>query len=195
MKRSSSWAPAAVVVVAALLLGGCGGADDEPSAKSGSTTSSSPSPTADPAADLVPLDGNGFAMKLRQKAVAEEQTFDTKVGKVKATLYTDAGDDDAFVVAMNAYPAGTRVDLDGAVRGVAQNVGGTVDVNETVEVQGNPARQVRIAGTSAGNEVTVYLLAVNVDNKLFQLQYVLRGAAPATTPEILDTVAGTITFD
>jgi hypothetical protein len=203
MKRSALSGPAVLILVPALLVSGCGGgskSSDKPTSKSTSSASASitPSPTptpTDPAASLVPLTGNGFSIKLPHAAQSSPETFDTSAGKVKTTVYSDVDDTGGFVVAMAAYPNRATVNLPGAVKGVAKNFNGTVAVDAAIQVQGYPARQVRIDnGSTGGTPITIYLLAVNVHNQLFQLQYVLKGPAPATAPAILNTVASTVSF-
>jgi hypothetical protein len=143
----------------------------------------------------VPLTGNGFTIKLPHAAQSSPETVNTAAGKVTTTVYSDVNDDGGFVVAMAAYPNRAKVNLPGAVTGVAKNFSGTVAVNDMIQFQGYPARQVRIDnGATNGVPITIYLLAVNVHNKLFQLQYVLKGAAPTSAPDILNTVAGTVSF-
>ncbi|MFL6156706.1 MAG: hypothetical protein ACJ72D_11470 [Marmoricola sp.] len=187
---------AAVIALLVPTLVACGGSKDKDAdAKPTKSSSSSPSKSADPTSGLVPLTADGFSMKLPHEAKSSPQTFDTPAGKVNTTVYSDVNDDGGFVVAMSAYPNGAKVDLDGAVKGVAGNFSGTVAVNRTIEVNGYPARQVRIDNaTTSGTAITIYLLAVDVNDKLFQLQYIIKGEAPETAPAVLDTVASTITF-
>jgi hypothetical protein len=193
MKRTALLVPAVFVLSTAMLVAGCG-SDSKTSSKPHSSTSSTPTKSADPAAALVPLQADGFSISLPHKATSSPQTFDTPAGKVTTTVYSDVDDNSGFIAAETAYPNGAAVDLDGAVKGVATNFTGKIDVNDTVQIQGHDARKVRISGTAAGGPITIYLLVVNVDSKLFQLQYVLKGAAPATPPAVLDTVAATLRF-
>jgi hypothetical protein len=119
----------------------------------------------------------------------------TSAGPVSTRVWTATGADDAYVVALNAYPPGTTVDLIGAVNGVASTVTGTVATNVAVTVLGHPAREARITGSSAGTAVTVQLLVVDDNGKLFQLQYLSRGRAFLKPPAEFRSVVSSLHFD
>ena len=200
MKRSKALAPAVLLLVPALFLAGCGSDDDKPSSSSSPSSSASESPSASPsetadASGLIPLEGNGFTVSLPDKASSNETTITTPAGDVPATVYATEDDKDGgFLAALVTYPSGVTVDLDGAVKGIAKGYTGTVETNETIEVEGNPARQARVDGVIQGEDYTFYILAVDVDDKLFQLIHAVKGAAPATPPAILGEVAATLSF-
>ncbi|MGO4258012.1 hypothetical protein [Marmoricola sp. RAF53] len=199
--------PALAVVAAvagAPALAACGSsaepqaASTKHSASAGSSASSSPSSSPSPSpsssvGDLVRLDGDGFTVDLPGKARSTTQTVPTQAGDIKITLYTATDSDGGtFVVAMNEYPPGTNLDLDGAVTGAAANVDGTVESKKTVEFLGNPARDARYTASPQGQPVTIWARLVEKGQKLFQLQYFLPQGdlveAPAVYGQVLDTV-------
>lgn len=186
----------ALLVVGAPVLVACGGGAgvSKDAGPAGPTTSAGAS--ADAAADLVALKGDGFSIGLPGKAESSTQTVPTKAGKIKIVLYTatDAAGG-TFVVAMNDYPAGTTLDLDGAVKGAAANVQGTVAESRATTFQGNPARDARYTATPQGQPVTIFARVVQKGQKLFQVQYFLPQKDLQQPPPVYDQVLGSVKFD
>jgi hypothetical protein len=181
------WRFAAAVVAPVLtccLVVGCGGSS---SPRDAAATFAVP-------AGLVPLAGDGFRIGLPNPATSRVQTVSTSAGPVSTRVWTATGTTDAYVVALNAYPDSTSVDLIGAVNGVASTFTGTVATNVALTVLGRPAREARITGSSSGTAVTVELLVVDDNGKLFQLQYVSRGKAFLKPPATFRSVVSSLGF-
>ncbi|MBO9520814.1 MAG: hypothetical protein J7518_04675 [Nocardioidaceae bacterium] len=189
------------LVAAAALLAGCG-SDEKPrttgTSGSGSPTTATTSTTTTATATttaLVPLVADGYSVQLPGPSTASQQQATSEVGVIGFTLYSARdGAGGTFAVAMTAYPANAVLNLDGAVDGLANALGGRVLTNRKVRFRGHPARAVRIAISSDGTDSTVFARTVLVGRKLFQLQYSTAGAELTTPPPIFARVLGTVRF-
>jgi hypothetical protein len=78
-----------------------------------------------------------------------------------------------------------RGDLDGAVKGAATSVGGTLKDVKKLSFQGFPARDARITGAedSKGNKGTVFARVIRANGRIFQLQFVTGGADVTSAPK------------
>lgn len=186
------------LVAAASLLAGCGSGDDGGTPANTSRTSESAADTAASTLatpDLVPLDGNGFTVRLPGKATASKQKATSEVGVIPYTLYSARdGNGGTFVVAMTTYPKNAVLDLDGAVAGLAKALDGKVVANQKVKVRGHTARAVRITSAAGGTDATTFARTVLVGRRLFQLQYSVAGSNLASPPPIFAAVLGTVRF-
>jgi len=194
-------------VGASVALAGCGsggGKAADPSTQATPSTitpsaSASPVVTASPSAaaddGLVAIHHDGYTIRLPEEPTARPETVPTKVGSIKLTMYM-AGDSDGgtFVVAMNSYPRGVVLDLEGAMRGTATNVGGTIVSDESLQFQHHPARRGRITVAKDGRKVTIFNLVVKVGQRLFQVEYIALKDLK-TPPPIVDQVLNTVRFD
>jgi hypothetical protein len=188
------------LVAAVTLLAGCG-SDEKPrttgtSGSSASTGTASTTATATATRTaLVPLVADGYSVQLPGAATASQQKATSEVGVIGFTLYSARdGVGGTFAVAMTAYPANAVLNLDGAVDGLADALGGRVLTNQKVRFRGHPARAVRIAVSAGGTDSTVFARTVLVGHKLFQLQYSTAGADVTKPPPIFARVLGTVRF-
>ena len=172
------------VLLGSFLVTGCG-SDDGPQAKA----------DKDPTAGFVLVRGDGFTVRFPTKADKHEQTVSTVTGKVKAVFYSTEPDPaGTYIAALTAYAAGTVLNLDKAVVGGAKNVSGTVLEKTTGTYRGHKTRDVRISCKIAGAKATMFARFIDVDGKLFQVQYVEQGTRPADPPAEYDTVANSVRF-
>ena len=87
------------------------------------------------------------------------------------------------------------VSLDGAVQGAATNVQGTVKSKKTITYAGYEGRDSIVTVRSGGEDLTVFARFLQVDNKLFQLQYVVPEKDLDAPPAGYDDVLASISFD
>ncbi len=193
-RSRSAVAGALLGAVLGSVLTGCGGSGDS-SPRAAAPTSTAPTAAAS-AVPLQRLVGDGFSVGLPGKAESTTQTVPTEAGDIKIVLYTATDPDGGtFVVAMNDYPAGTTIDLDGAVRGAAANVGGTVRESAKTEFLGNPARDARYTAAPQGQPVTIWARIVQKGRRLFQLQYFVPKSGQVDPPPVFDQVLDTVKFE
>lgn len=127
---------------------------------------------------LQALDGEGFSVKMPGDPKRSTQTVRTAAGPVVLTAYVTQGGEEGFSISVATLPAGVEGDLDGAVRGAADNVSGTAKKTVKTTYQGFPARDARIADAEDenGNEGTVFARVILAKGRLYQLQFVQEGA-------------------
>ncbi|MFL6156707.1 MAG: hypothetical protein ACJ72D_11475 [Marmoricola sp.] len=197
MRAARSAALVGALVLAAGVLAGCGG---------GTTESFSPGP-ADPVSSTTPgaalgtltrLKADGYTVRLPGTATRREQDVPTKLGNTHVVLYSaPAPNGNVFVVGLTEFPntaVAIKNGLDGAIPGAAATIGGTVRDVRTLTFKGHQAREGRYIGSGGGIDLTVFALVAEVDNKLFQLQYVVRGKDLTVKPPEFDQIASTVAF-
>jgi hypothetical protein len=185
-----------VVVALALVapaLVACGGSGKKAAGAPSSTPSSSQTSTG--AAGVV-LHEDGFSVRLPSQASPHTQSVQSAAGPVTVTLYiAPDGDGGNYLVAMTAVPTSGVVDLNGAVKGAASNVGGTVVSSVETSYLGYAGRDAKITATSGAQSVTVFSRFLNVDSKLFQLQYISPKANLSKPPAAYAEVLKSVQFD
>lgn len=124
------------------------------------------------------LAGEGFSVKMPGDPKRSTQTVQTAAGPVRLTAYVTEGGEEGFSMSVATLPRGVEGDLDGAVRGAADNVRGTPKNTVKTAYQGFPARDTRIveAQDENGNKGTVFARVILAEGRLFQLQFVQEGA-------------------
>ena len=133
---------------------------------------------------VATLKGDGFTVAMPGKPKAETITAQTARGPLPITAYITEGGQEGFSMSVLRIPRGVRGDLDGAVRGAASSVGGTLKDSKTLTFQGYPARDARITGAtdSNGNKGTVFARVILANGRIFQLQFVTGGADVTSPP-------------
>ncbi len=131
------------------------------------------------------LKGDGFTVEMPGNPKAETINAQTAGGPVPITAYITEGGEEGFSMSVLKIPKGVRGDLDGAVSGAAASVGGTLKDTQKLEFQGFPARDARITGAedSNGNKGTVFARVVLANGRVFQMQFVTRGADVRSPPK------------
>lgn len=197
---------AATLVLVAPVLGACGGsdADDPGGSAAGSPSAVSPAtatasdtvaPDAAEEADGVVLRADGFRVRLPSAASRRTEKVPTAAGPLTVDLYTASdGDDGQYLVAITEAPRG-GISLDGAVRGAATNVQGTVRSTRKVSYAGHEGRDSVVTTRAEGRDVTVFARFLLVRNKLFQLQYVVLEKDLAEPPAGYAEVLRSVSFD
>jgi hypothetical protein len=200
-------------LIGTLLLSGgmltaCGSSNDKaPAASKDSSKSSTPTVSDSPSAsdspstagfDLVPLTADGYSISLPSKATKRVQDVPTALGKTHVVLYTASElSGNLFVVGLTAFPRGDvaiKSGLDGAIPGAAKTISGTVSDLKKTTFEGHEAREGRYTGTSGTIDVTVFALVASVDNKLFQIQYIVQGKDVTEPPAEYARVLSSVKF-
>jgi hypothetical protein len=134
---------------------------------------------------VATLKGDGFTVAMPGSPKAETITAQTAGGPLPITAYITEGGEEGFSMSVLKVPKGVRGDLDGAVRGAASSVGGTLKDTKKLKFQGFPARDARITGAedSNGNKGTVFARVILAKGRVFQLQFVTGGADVTSPPK------------
>ncbi len=134
----------------------CGGGDD---ASSQSVEGQQTTAVADPLGDWIAYtapDGS-FTVRLPEQPEVQEQTIETAEGDVTLAIYTVEGKDAAWLVSTNTMPPITAEAissgdeetvteiLQGGRDGALANLGGTLDREETIDVDGNPGLELQFS--------------------------------------------------
>lgn len=181
----------------------CGGSDDtdkgdsarEP-AKSSVSASESGEPDEPEVEQGVLLRVDGFSVRLPSDTTKQTERVPTAAGTLIVDLYiADDGDDGNYLVAITKAPNKASVSLDGAVAGAASNVQGTVKSKKTITYAGYDGRDSIVTVQSGGQDLTVFARFLQVDNKLFQLQYVVPEKDLDEPPAGYADVLASIAFD
>ena len=137
--------------------------------------------SAKPAATLK---GDGFSVEMPGKPERRVLTAPTAAGPLPITSYLSEDGEEGFSMSVLKLPKGARFDLEGAVRGAAANVKGTVKDNSKTSYEGFPARDARIANAADenGNKGTVFARMILAEGRFFQLQFVKQGADVKSPP-------------
>ena len=130
------------------------------------------------------LTGDGFSVRMPGSPKRQVITARTAAGPVPITAYITEGGEEGFSMSVLTVPDGVRGDLDGAVRGAAASVRGTLRTTTKIRHQGFPGRDARIAGAADanGNKGTVFARVILAKGRVFQLQYVTDGADVKAAP-------------
>lgn len=143
-------------------------------------------------AEMQTVDGEGFTVSLPGKAERTTQTAPTPGGNVNLVLYGVQDRNSYHGVSYADMPEGVTIDLDGAVKGSAQAMKGTVASSKPSEVQGHKAVDATITGVqSNGIEGTAFITDVAVDNRLYTVMSIVKGKnadKPATHDEVRNSL-------
>jgi hypothetical protein len=141
----------------------------------------------------VPLQADGYSIKLPTAAAPFEQTVQTASGPVQVQGYRASdGADGYFAVNLYPNPRSTPLDLSQAVTGAAAVVGGTVTQDEAIRFRRFDGRAGRYTADLGGTELTVFLVALDVRGKVLQVQYALPRPDVTERPPVFATVLGTL---
>ena len=134
---------------------------------------------------VATLKGDGFTVAMPGDPKAETITAQTAGGPIAITAYITEGGSEGFSMSVLKVPEGVRGDLDGAVRGAASSVAGTLQDSTKLTFQGFPARDARITGAedSNGNKGTVFARVILANGRVFQMQFVTAGADVTSPPK------------
>ena len=116
-----------------------------------------------------------------------QQSVETPAGPVEIYTFTAEAEETAYVVAYSDYPTAmvNEVDpqelLDSSRDGAVANLGGTLENEEVIDLNGNPGRSLVIS-TSANQaqSATINSRIYLVDNRLYQILVVTPAGADAT---------------
>jgi len=133
---------------------------------------------------LTPFQGEGFTISMPGKPERSSQTTPTAAGELTIVLYTSQSSDEAYTVGYTDIPGGAEADLADVIQGSASSVKGTASDEVDSTYQGFRARDARISNASddKGNKATVFLRALLAGDRLYQLQYLQKGADVKTAP-------------
>jgi hypothetical protein len=177
---------AVLAAVLAASLAGCGSSEPETLP----VPSGLPSSTA---FALVPMTGPGYRVALPDTAVPYQQHL-----TVRGQPFTVDGFKSSdlaggyFLVSRVANPGAAPIDLDALVTSSVGAVGGTLQSIRAVRFRGHPGRDIRYQVNLAGADLTFFVLALDVDNSLFELQYALPSKGVTTRPPLFDEVLATL---
>jgi hypothetical protein len=87
------------------------------------------------------LKGDGFTVAMPGHPKPETINAQTAGGPVRITAYITEGGEEGYSMSVLRIPQGVRGDLDGAVKGAATSVGGTLKDVKKLSFQGFPARE------------------------------------------------------
>jgi len=137
--------------------------------------------SAKPAATLK---GDGFSVEMPGSPKRQVLTAPTSAGPLPITAYITEGGEEGFGISVLKVPKGAQFNLDGAVRGAAANVNGTLKDSSKTSYEGYPARDARItnAADKNGNKGTVFARVILTESKVLQLQFVTDGADVRSPP-------------
>ena len=150
--------------------------------------------SARPAATLT---GDGFSVEMPGSPQRRVLTVPTSSGPLPVTSYLSEGGEEGFSMSVLKVPEGVRFDLEGAVRGAAANVKGTVKDNSKTSYEGFPARDTRItnAADKNGNKGTVFARMILAKGRFFQLQFVKEGADVKSPPAAYKRFVASLKID
>lgn len=131
------------------------------------------------------LKGDGFTVAMPGNPKPETINAQTAGGPVRITAYITEGGEEGYSMSVLRIPKGVRGDLDGAVKGAASSVGGTLKDVRKLRFQGFAARDARVTGAEDSNGVkgTVFARVILANGRIFQLQFVTEGADVKSAPE------------
>ena len=144
--------------------------------------------------DLATLRGDGFSVSMPGKPTRKVQSVPTANGTFKAISYTSDSRDKAFSIGYTELPKGVQGDLHGAIKGGAQNVGGTVRDEQATTYQGYKARDARITG-AADNKGTLFVRAILAKGRLYLLQFIGDGPNLQKAPDAYSEIIGSLKID
>lgn len=190
----------AVVALTVPALVACGSDKDKDKADakpgSSSSASSTESPSESPTESTLEgevLKVDGFEVTLPAKANKTSQP----VNGITVDLYIAAAgaDGSQYVVALTPVPAGGSVNIDAAATGAAANIGGKVVDTADASYAGYEGQDARITASIGAQDVTVFARFLEVDDKLFQLQYVAIEKDLQEPPQEFVDVVNSVKFD
>lgn len=206
MKQSVRSSVLAALVIAMLILAACGGgaapAPTEP-AQPAPTEPAQPTATPDPLAGWVAFtapDGS-FSVRLPSEPEVQSQTAPTEAGDVEITIAMVESDDHAWVVSHNGFPeavaeviasgddATIQSILDGGRDGAVSNIGGTLQDEERITVDGFPGREFTFKASASGQAITGTARVILANGRMVQLLNLTTdaGADPAIVQAFFDS--------
>lgn len=146
---------------------------------------------------LAPFQGEGFSVSMPGKPERSTETATTPAGPITVILYTSESRNKAYNTSYIQLPAGVEGDLVGAIKGAASAVKGTAQDEVASTFQGFPARDARITNASdkKGNKATIFTRAILAKGRLYQLQYLEKGADVKAAPSAYPTFLASLKID
>ncbi len=136
--------------------------------------------TAPPTLEEFASEDGSFTVQTPITLDKDSQSVDTAVGPIEIHTFTAEDRNAAYVVAYSDYPAEMVAQTDpetllsGSRDGAVQNVGGTLVSEDTIDLNGNPGRDLVIdAKTDTGEEATVNARLYLFENRLYQILVVV----------------------
>lgn len=121
------------------------------------------------------LNGEGFSVNMPGKPTRRVSTVQTPAGPLQLTLFLSKGASEAFSIGGGRFPARASLNLDGAVRGEAAGVHGTVRNVLSTTYQRFPARDARITAESNGTPITIFERTILANGEYLNLQFLQQG--------------------
>jgi hypothetical protein len=115
-----------------------------------------------------------FSVQLPGTPKAQDQSVDTKVGKITAHMYLLEGNP-TYVIAFNDYPAASMAGadpskvLEGSATGAVSNVKATLTSKKKITIKGYPGREITFNNPKFLGKSRIYL----VKNRLYQLTAII----------------------
>lgn len=143
--------------------------------------------------ELASFQGEGFTVLMPGKPTRNEQTTPSAAGPLKTVIYQSSSRQKAYLVGHTDFPSSVKVDLAGALKGIATAGKGTPRDEVETTYQGFPARDARVEGVTDdnGKKGTSFLRMVNANNRMYQLQYIESGnltTPPANFSEFVNSL-------
>ncbi|WP_224274039.1 hypothetical protein [Nocardioides lacusdianchii] len=162
-----------VLVTCAVLATGCGllQADTEPRAELG---------------PLQPVKAEGFRIGLPCDPTESVQIETVAGNELATTIWMCDAGESAYTVSRTPVPRGVPIDLDGAVQGAADGVGGQVASASSIRYSGARGRDIRIETTYERQSATVFQRMLVHEGALIQVQAVLLEEDAQVAPDRYD---------
>jgi hypothetical protein len=135
---------------------------------------------------VAALSGDGFTVDIPGDPKRSTLTVQTPKGPIRGTIYVADLGDEAYAILESRMPHKAKPDLDGAIQGAAAKVHGDVEDTKQLTYHGFPARDARItsAQDENGNQGTVFVRVIGVNDRFYQLEGLRRGADVTSPPEL-----------
>ena len=162
-----------VLVTCALLTTGCGllQADTEPRTELG---------------PLQPMKAEGFRIGLPCVPTESVETETVGATRLSTSIWMCDAGESAYTVSRTPFPRGVSIDLDGAVQGAADGVGGQVASSSSIRYSGAQGRDIRIETTYERQSATVFQRMLVHEGALIQVQAVLLEEGAQEAPDRYD---------
>ena len=160
------------VVAAGLALAGCGA--EREFVEVGRDLGEPVATTATTLPALVSHPGGWFTISLPGQGKVETQTAQTAAGPVDISVLTVASDENGYAVSHHDVPKG-GYDLNGAAKGAAAEVKGTLTDLSPVSYKGNSGLDFRVAGAAEGKGTVFSRIIVVKKKKTIHIQAVFAG--------------------
>jgi hypothetical protein len=152
-------------------------------ASSGPASSPTPASPSTASGPLIRYRGDRFSILLPGAPIASELPVKTPQGTMTAHLLSvEESLSEVYIVAYTDYPRTALLSLDGAAQGAAAKADGRVQGLRRIVYRNEPGRDFRV---DSSRGLTIFVRLVVVGHRLYQLQFLERGAHAAPPAEFL----------